>query len=534
VEDRVPLRTDRQPVARVLDVAPDEDPTVLGKDRRAYGELRSRRVGTFGDGTRAFDQRLSSLRVQGHEPHIMPIQQPPRKRSLARRTPTRSNRRSAMEPRPDDADTSARTIALAALGHAGGPLRVGGVLATDLLEQFGSPLYAYDAAVLETQIAAVQSAFDGQTAVAFALKANPSLALAAVARRAGAGAEVASAGEILLAQSAGFEGGQIQFAGPGKSDEDLLTALSAGARIHLESEREFERLAVLARGHGTRPDVAVRVNLNASQSGARLRMADSSSRFGVDRARVPALCRRILDDGCCRLVGLHQYGGSQAFDAEAWVRSVADLLAVAAETEQATGHPLLSLNLGGGFGWPVYDRDPTFDLAAAGRGALELLDAAGRLGAPREIHLELGRYLAAPAGVFLTRVVDTKDSGGKRHAVLDGGMHQFGAATGLGAVMRRAYAILAVDAPDAHDGEPVTLGGPLCTPADRFGTGLTLPPLRPGDAIAVLHAGAYGLTFSPTRFLSHPSPAEVLVENGVPRLIRRRGSPADALRDQLP
>ncbi|MGA0871076.1 MAG: diaminopimelate decarboxylase, partial [Planctomycetota bacterium] len=247
-----------------------------------------------------------------------------------------------------------------------------------------------------------------------------------------------------------------------------------------------------------------------------------------------AFCRKILDEGSCRLVGLHQYGGSQAFDAEAWVRSVAELLAVTAETEEATGHPLLSLNLGGGFGWPVYDRDPTFDLEAAGRGALELLEAAGRLGAPREVHLELGRYLTAPAGVFLTRVVDTKDSGGKRHVVLDGGMHQFGAATGLGAVMRRAYAIVAARDPRATEGEPVSLGGPLCTPADRFGTGLELPPLRPGDAVAVLHAGAYGLTFSPIRFLSHPAPAEVLVEGGEARLIRRRGTPDDALRDQLP
>lgn len=439
-----------------------------------------------------------------------------------------------MDKRPDDIGESARDVALRALGHAEGPLRIGGVPARDLLEQFGSPLYVYDAAVMATQIRAVRAAFRGEAGVAFALKANPSLALAAVARRTGAGAEVASAGEILLAQAAGFEGSAIQFAGPGKSDQDLQTALSAGARIHVESEREHERLAALARSAGVRPDVAVRVNLNASQTGARLRMADSSSRFGVDRARVPALCRRILDDGACRLVGLHQYGGSQAFDADAWVRSVAELLAVAAEAEQATGHPLLSLNLGGGFGWPVYDRDPIFDLEAAGRGALELLDAAGRLGAPREIHLELGRYLTAPAGVFLTTVVDLKDSGGRRHAVLDGGMHQFGAATGLGAVMRRAYAIVAADDPTAEGGEPVTLGGPLCTPADRFGTGLALPSLGVGDAVAVLHAGAYGLTFSPTRFLSHPAPAEVLVENGAPRLVRHRGVPEDALRDQLP
>ncbi|MDA0374157.1 MAG: alanine racemase [Planctomycetota bacterium] len=439
-----------------------------------------------------------------------------------------------MEPRPDESGDSARLTALRALGHEEGPLHVGGVSAAELLARFGSPLYAYDAGVLERQIAAVRRAFGPDVSVAFALKANPSLALAAVARRAGAGAEVASAGEILLAQTAGFTGPEIQFAGPGKSDEDLRIALGAGARIHIESEREHERLATLARTAGVRPDVAVRVNLNASQSGARLRMADSSSRFGVDRARVPSLCRRIVDDGACSLVGLHQYGGSQAFDADAWVRSVADLLAIAAESEQATGHPLLSLNLGGGFGWPVYDRDPTFDLDAAGRGAIELLEAAGRLGAPREVHLELGRYLAAPAGVFLTTVVDLKESGGKRHAVLDGGMHQFGAATGLGAVMRRAYAIVAADDPDASDGEPVSLGGPLCTPADRFGTGLVLPRLALGDAVAVLHAGAYGLTFSPTRFLSHPSPAEVLVDRGEARLIRRRGTPEDALRDQLP
>lgn len=439
-----------------------------------------------------------------------------------------------MDKRPDDSEDSARTVALRALGHTKGPLRIGGIPASDLLEQFGSPLYAYDAAVLVAQIEAVRGAFRGEASVAFALKANPSLALAAAARRAGAGAEVASAGEILLAQAAGFEGSAIQFAGPGKSDQDLQIALSSGARIHLESEREHDRLAVLARAAGVRPDVAVRVNLNASQTGARLRMADSSSRFGIDRARVPALCRRIIDEDACRLMGLHQYGGSQAFDAEAWVRSVAELLVVAEEAERATGHPLLSLNLGGGFGWPVYDRDPVFDLDAAGRGALELLEAAGRLGGPREVHLELGRYLTAPAGVFLTTVVDAKDSGGRRHVVLDGGMHQFGAATGLGAVMRRAYAIVTVDDPTADDGEPVSLGGPLCTPADRFGTGLSLPHLEPGDAVAVLHAGAYGLTFSPTRFLSHPAPAEVLIEDGSPRLVRHRGVPEDALRDQLP
>ena len=172
-----------------------------------------------------------------------------------------------MEPRPDESGDSARLTALRALGHEEGPLHVGGVSAAELLARFGSPLYAYDAGVLERQIAAVRRAFGPDVSVAFALKANPSLALAAVARRAGAGADVASAGEILLAQAAGFTGPEIQFAGPGKSDEDLRIALGAGARIHIESEREHERLATLARTAGVRPDVAIRVNLNAINCG---------------------------------------------------------------------------------------------------------------------------------------------------------------------------------------------------------------------------------------------------------------------------
>jgi diaminopimelate decarboxylase len=433
-----------------------------------------------------------------------------------------------------DAPRSAREAALTALGHRSGPLRIGGIPAEELVERFGSPLYAYDAAAFEAQIRAVREAFADRVQVLFALKANPSLALAGLARRAGAGAEVASAGEIAVATAAGFGGDRLQFAGPGKSDQDLEAALAAGARIHLESEREHRRLAALARARGLRPAVAIRVNPNTAQDGARLRMADSSSRFGVDRARVPAFARAIVADGVCELVGLHQYGGSQSFDAGAWLRAVGELLEVAIEVEAATGRALRSLNLGGGFGWPVYDGDPVFDLAAAGRGAVASLEAAGRLAAGREVHVELGRYLAAAAGVYLSRVVDLKDSGGRRHAVLDGGMHHCGAAAGLGAVMRRAYAIVTAADPRAEGRAAVSVGGPLCTPADRFGKDLELPALEVGAVLAVLNTGAYGLSFSPLLFLGHPSPAEVLVEDGVARIVRARGTPEDCLRGQRP
>lgn len=397
-----------------------------------------------------------------------------------------------------------------------------------LAREFGTPLYAYDARAFRAQLARVRSAF-APLDVLFALKANPSLALARIARAGGAGAEVASAGEILLAERAGFRDNAVQIAGPGKSDRDLREALRIGATINLESEGEHARLRAFAHALGARPRVQIRVNPNAAQDGARLRMADASSRFGVDRARVVALAEAIERDGACALVGLHTYGGSQAFDAAAWLSACDDLLATAHDVERALAHPLDALGFGGGFGWPVYDGDPRFDLDAAARGLRERLAAEAT---PRRGSIELGRWLVAGCGVYLTRVVDQKDSGGKRQAVLDGGMHHCGAAAGLGAIVRRAYAIVRADAPRAHGDTPVTLGGPLCTPADRFGRDLPLPPLRPGDLIAVLNTGAYGLSFSPLAFLGHPSPAEVVCDDGDAQLARERGAPEDVLRGQ--
>ncbi|MFO1051636.1 MAG: alanine racemase [Planctomycetota bacterium] len=429
----------------------------------------------------------------------------------------------------DPRSASARDAALGALRQGDGPLQIGGCTATDLAAHYGTPLFAYDGGAFARRIDAVRDAFGGRVEVLFALKANPSLALARRARAAGAGAEVASAGEILLAEAAGFRGTQIQMAGPGKSERDLQEALRVGLCVNLESPREHRRLADLARASGRRPRVQIRVNPNVAQGGARLRMADASSRFGTDRDEVVAFARAIVAENACDLIGLHTYGGSQAFDAQSWLTACDDLLHLASEVESTIAQPLRALDFGGGFGWPVYDGDPVFDLDAAGRGLCALLD---RHASRRAHAIELGRHLVAGCGVYLTRVVELKTSGGARHAILDGGMHHFGAAAGMGAVMRRAYAIVRADQPRAQGKEAISLGGPLCTPADRFGKDLLLPALTAGDLLAILNAGAYGLSFSPTMFLGHPTPAEVVCEDGTSALARARGAPEDLLRGQ--
>jgi diaminopimelate decarboxylase len=410
-------------------------------------------------------------------------------------------------------------------------LVIGGLSAATLVERFGSPLYVFDAAGLRASLAAVRGALGPRVDVLYALKANPNAAVAQVLRRAGAGAEVASAGEILIALRAGFEGRQLQFAGPGKHGEDLRLALEHGVTLNLESAAELEAVAEAAARAGRRARVALRVNPPRDLAGARMRMGGGSAKFGIDAEAAPALAARAEALDGVELLGLHTYAGTQTFDHEGWLAHARFLLETAARVEAAIGRPLLSLNFGGGFGVPVFDGDPSFDLEAAGAGLQALIEADAR--PERRYFVELGRALVALAGVFLSRVVYVKESHGQRHAILDGGMHHHAAATGMGSVLRRSFPIVKATALRAPPAGPLALGGPLCTPADSFPPGAALPELAAGDLVGFLASGAYGLSFSSVLFLGHPTPAEVLVDGGEAWVVRVAGTPEDALRGQV-
>ncbi len=421
--------------------------------------------------------------------------------------------------------------ALRELGVAGdGPLTIGGIKAAKLIARFGSPLYAFDAAVLARRVDTVRAAFGPRVQVLWSVKANPSIAVTDCLRRHGAGAEIASLGELHVALAAGHAAATLRFAGPGKTDAELAAALAAGLGcVHVESLAEVDALARLATPHGVIAKVAIRVNFAQELAGSRLRMGGKSSRFGIDEQQVPAVIAAIAERPSLRLVGLHAYAGTQCFDAAAFVAHCTRVCTSMARWEHELGAALDEIDLGGGFAVAAFVGDGSFDLVAAGAAVQRLLAEHDRAG--RSWFLELGRYLAAPAGVYLTRVVRTKVSGDEAQAVLDGGLHHHAAATGLGSLLRRLPLLVCAEAV-LRVGTPVTLGGPLCTPTDQFAEGAPMGPLVAGDTIAVLNAGAYGLTFSPVAFLSHPTPAEVLIENGIARLVRSRGEPRDALRGQ--
>jgi diaminopimelate decarboxylase len=411
------------------------------------------------------------------------------------------------------------------------PLSVGGLPAADLARRFGTPLYVFDANVLRARVERVRSTLGGDVRVLWSVKANPSLAVTSCQRAAGAGAEVASLGEMHLAIAAGHDAADLRFAGPGKTDREIDEAVGAGLGcFHAEAAGEIDAIASAAQRHGRRVPVAVRVNMPEPLRGARMRMGGHSSRFGIDEAQVPAVVRRIAADRSLLLRGLHVYAGTQSFDAGAFVEYASRLVTRALEWETQLGVHFDELDLGGGFGVPAYAGDPEFDLEAAGAGVREIVGAHPG----RAWFVELGRYLCAPAGVYLCRVVRTKESAGELHAVLDGGLHQNAGAAGVGSVLRRPPLLVHAAAPDGAAERAAHVGGPLCTPADRFGEALPLPRIAEGDLIAVLHAGAYGLSYSPHSFLSHPTPAEVLVDGGEARVVRRRGEPRDVLRGQEP
>lgn len=429
-------------------------------------------------------------------------------------------------------DSSMRTVPPPPAGPPrSDPLRLGEHTAADLAARFGTPLYVFDAAILRQRLHAVQQAIGPRLCVLWSIKANPSLAVTSVLRAAGAGCEIASLGELHLALAAGHPAADVRFAGPGKTTAELDAALALGlGHVHAESLAELELLAERAAAGKRTLDVALRVNLPQELGGSRLRMGGRSSRFGIDEDQVPAAIAAVRASPALRLRGLHVYAGTQCFDAQAFLRHAESLCARARRWEQELDASFLDIDLGGGFGVPTYQGDPEFDLDQAGAGLQHLLAAHDR--PERRWFLELGRYLAGPAGTFLTRVVRTKVSGGEQHAIVDGGLHQHAAAAGVGTVLRRPPLLVRADDPRRQSGAPVTIGGPLCTPADQFAEQLPIGPLRTGDLLAIQNSGAYGMSYSPIGFLSHPTPAEVMVDGPDARLVRDRGQAVDVLRCQ--
>jgi diaminopimelate decarboxylase len=400
----------------------------------------------------------------------------------------------------------------------GKDLIAGGLTVQALADRFGTPLYIYDAEVMRRSFTALKIALSDFAHIVFSIKANPNPAVARIFVELGAGIEIASGGEYDQAREAGASPAAILFAGPGKRDDELRHVVARGiGEVHLECFEEIARLDAIAAQANARVAVSVRINPLAAAQGGAMRMGGKPAPFGFDEEQIDEVMGALACTSHLDLCGVHMFAGTQILDAEVLLAQWRYGIDVAARVARAAARPLRSIDLGGGLGIPYYAGDMPLDLTAIRRGLAVLSEAknAEPLLRDARVVVEPGRYLAGPGGLYVARVIANKMSRGSRFIVTDGGMHHHLAASGnLGQVVKRDYPVLAPARMDATSFQRASIVGPLCTPLDTLARAADLPPLEAGDLVAVMQSGAYGLTASPTAFLSHPRPAEILVDGG--------------------
>jgi len=393
-----------------------------------------------------------------------------------------------------------------------GELAIGGRKASELVDEAGgTPLFVYSGERLRDRVAALRAAMPERLGINYAIKANPFAPVLAFMTGLVDGFDVASAGELAMLSAAGIDPARISFAGPGKRDAELEGAITAGCTLNLESEGEAIRALAIGDRLGIRPRLAIRVNPSFELRGSGMKMGGGAKQFGIDEERVPALAREVIAAGA-EWRGLHIFTGSQALDPAAIIETQANVLALADRLAGETGAPLPKLNMGGGFGIPYFHGDTPLDIDAIGAALAERFANLPASLAQTELCIELGRYLAGEAGVYLARIVDRKVSHGQTFLITDGGLHHQLAASGnFGTVVRRNYPLAIATRFDAAPEEEANVVGCLCTPLDRLADQAHLPRAEVGDLVAVFCAGAYGATASPADFLGHGAARQMLV-----------------------
>lgn len=402
---------------------------------------------------------------------------------------------------------------IAAFATRSGCLCVGGVPVDVLAERVGeTPFFAYDRGLLTARIAKLRDALPPEIDLGYAIKANPMPAVVHHLSGLIDHLDVASALELRTALNTTMPPNRVSFAGPGKAAAELSQAVAAGVTVEIESGTEARRLIAVGERLGIRPQVAVRVNPDFEIKGSGMRMGGGPQQFGVDAEQVPALLKELADADL-DVLGFHVFAGSQNLRADILTEAQRKTVDLVRQLAEDMPSPVRYLNLGGGFGIPYFEKDTPLDLAPIGANLAELLHTKILVPLPEaRVIIELGRYIAGECGVYVTRVVDRKESRGRTFLVVDGGLHHQLAASGnFGQAVRRNYPVVIGNRMDEEAAETVTVVGKLCTPLDLLGDRVGLPPAEVGDLVVIFHAGAYGFTASPTAFLSHPEPAEVLL-----------------------
>ena len=393
-----------------------------------------------------------------------------------------------------------------------------------LAERYGTPYFLYDADEIVRRIESVRESLDGLVEVFYAVKANPNLELLRILRNFADGLDISSGGELEQASLAGFDMAKVSFAGPAKTACELRESIRRGVGcVSIESPRELMECVRISGELGRKANILVRVNPQFFNRSFGMKMGGRAAQFGVDEEDLGALFDQVLANAeAVEFRGIHIYAGSQCFEPAGIVAGVQNCLSIACRIEARTGLACRVINLGGGFGASHTEEGRELELNALAQELTPVLlqfhDASP---AKRHLVLELGRFLTADAGIYVTRVISSKESRGKTFFMVDGGLHHHLAAAGsFGAAFRANFLQRNISRPDAP-AIKCSIAGPSCNPTDLLGIDVELPKPEIDDLIAVLKSGSYGFTASPLLFLGRQTPAELIRYRGEVILGRR-------------
>jgi diaminopimelate decarboxylase len=408
--------------------------------------------------------------------------------------------------------------------YQGGVMHAENVNLEALAEQVGTPFYCYSSATIERHFTVFRDAVaglggDGDPLVAFAVKANPNLAVLATLARLGAGADVVSGGELARALAAGVPATRIVFSGVGKTRADLAAGIEAGIlQFNVESEAEIDMLGAIAAEKGASVEIAIRINPAVDpRTHGKISTGGADAKFGIPWERLPAAFAQAAAYPSLKPVGLAAHIGSQLTDlgpVENAIRKLGDL----ARQLEAAGHSIRRIDVGGGLGVP-YRRDLPPPPSPADYAAMVARATAGW---PWRLIFEPGRMVVGNAGVLVSEVILTKEGASKHFIVVDAAMNDLLRPSLYGAW----HDILAVRPKAART--VATVVGPICETGDTFAEDREMEDVRAGDLVAFMTAGAYGATMAST-YNSRPLVPEVMVKGDQWAIVSQRNQPAAML-----
>lgn len=387
------------------------------------------------------------------------------------------------------------------------------------LSKYNTPFFAYDGNTLLNEYNSLAAAFNDTVDIFYSFKANPNVAVCQILQKAGAGAEICSYHELLLAEKAGYAPGNIIVVGPYKDKQLIEKSLKIGVfAIVCESWYEYKKISIIAKSLQKKASVLIRINPKTSNTGALLTMGGKATQFGIEEDDFFSRLATLKPDNWIEIIGIHAYVGTRILHYKDIIQNINSVLELFSKTQKILSSPMKCIDFGGGFGVSYFSGEHDIDLKKFKKELTPVLKDFCKSYQVRII-AESGRFLTAKSGVLAVSIEDIKNSYGKTYVITNGGSNCFLAAANS-SVFKKNFPVTVASTTTPKEKYIYQICGPLCTPSDIIAKDIELPQLKIGDFLLFHKSGAYGLSASPIIFLSQNIPSEIVWYQNKLHLIR--------------